>query len=59
MELTFNKHCDGFIRLSSGYIVYLYGEETQGAISAIHSAFNGQGFNCVQVLQNIQAMLEE
>lgn len=60
MELTFNKHCNGFIRLSSGYIVSLYGEDTQGgAISAIQSAFKGQGFNCVQVLQDIQAMLEE
>jgi hypothetical protein len=59
MELTFNKHCDGFIRLSSGYIVYLYGEETQGAISAIQSAFKGQGFNCVQALRDIKAKLEE
>jgi hypothetical protein len=39
--------------------VYLYGEETQGAISAIQSAFKGQGFNCVQALRDIKAKLEE
>ena len=55
-KLISNRACDGIIRLSSGYIVYLYGEETQVAISAIQSAFKGQGFNCVQVLQGIQAM---
>lgn len=58
-KLISNRACDGIIRLSSGYIVSLYGEETQGAISAIQSAFKGQGFNCVQALRDIKAMLEE
>lgn len=58
-KLISNRACDGIIRLSSGYIVSLYGEDTRGAFSAIQSAFKGQGFNCVHVLQDIQAMLEE
>ena len=58
-KLISNRACDGIIRLSSGYIVSLYGEETQGAFSAIQSEFKRQGFNCVRVMQSIKAMLEE